>query len=90
MNQIDLNVQKGLKKSLSRPQNIRVGRVTGFFLPNNICNYVALVVGLQTILFDCFDALLPSHHFFSHVGPISRLPRLNQRLAADKFCFLLI
>ena len=26
---IDLNIPKGFKKSLSRPQNIRVGRVTG-------------------------------------------------------------
>ena len=38
---IDFNIPESLQKSLSRPQNIRVGRVTGnktfsFFWPNNI------------------------------------------------------
>ena len=45
---IDFNILKVFKKSLSRPQNIRVGRVTG----NKTFSFLAL--GLLQIIFPKF------------------------------------
>ena len=76
---IDFSIMKVFKKSLSRPKNIRVGRVTG----NKTFSFFGLKYARITITHGCFVALTLAWSLLRCLSthPISLMFKQPQELA---------
>ena len=78
---LTFNISKGLNKSFSRPQNIRVGRVTR----NKIFIFFALGVSIEEVQCNLqFPSALPRGVTVVNIYVVD--PPLNLTLMVDNFC----